>query len=414
MSVDIHLRGAKVGSLSRQAGGYVFAYDVDVIERLGDDRARLSMSLQPRAEPFDPAETRAWVEGLLPQGPRRRKLAHDLGLDPADGYGLIAELGRDCPGAVTFLPRDARSEAGTAKEPAWLGEEELAAALEDPPDLSFDPACPQRMRFALPGERHKLALVRDERRDRWAWPEEGAPSTHVIIPESRLHPEFVLNEYVCSTSLRSLGMPVPYSRIEIVADRPCLVARRFDRWGEGGDAERLHSESFDQALGIAPDADVNPVPRLVWSAQLLLSIGEEQFRESFFSVAFCAWAFGSSDERYTQNVTLLHGEAGPLPGMFCDIASHQVYEPADLKTPLFEAAERCSAIVAAGKLGVGLLLDPERSTRLAVRHLFGLTELLEAVSGKAADEGWHGPVIDRIQEQTARRLEFLREEISGA
>ena len=103
---------------------------------------------------------------------------------------------------MTFLAEGERAAPRGEDALAWLEEDELAEALESPPERLFDPDRPQRMRFALAGERHKLALVRDEAGDRWAWPEPGAPSTHVLIPESGQHPEFALNEFVCAWAQR--------------------------------------------------------------------------------------------------------------------------------------------------------------------------------------------------------------------
>ncbi len=410
MSLDIHLHGEKVGALRRSGDGYGLAYDSDAVERLGPRRAQLSLSLPPRTEPYGSEVTRAYVEGLLPQGARRRKLEHELGIDPGDGYALIAELGRDCAGAVTFLAEGERAELREEKTIAWLDEMELEEVLEAPPERVFDPEVPQRMRFALPGERHKLALVRDEQGGRWAWPEPGVPSTHILIPESGQHPEFALNEFLCANALRVMGMPVAHSQLETIGGHRCLVSRRFDRWGEGTGAERLHQESFDQAIGIAPDAEVDVMHGLVRVFELLHSIGEEGFRESFFSVAFCCWALGNQDERYTANLALLHGEAGPLPGLFYDISSTEVYEAKGTKVPLFEAAERWSPIVAVGKLTMGLMMDPAQAARLAFHHLHDLEELLEGLSLRAENEGWYEPVIDRVHDQVASRLKHLREE----
>jgi serine/threonine-protein kinase HipA len=416
MRLDVYLHGEKVASLYRDGEGYSLAYDPEAVERLGEERARLSYALPPREQPYGPQQCRPYVEGLLPAAARRRRIAHELGVDPDDGFALIAELGRDCPGAVVFLPEGERPEPREAGALAWLEEGELEEALEFPPERLFDPEVPQRMRFALPGERHKLALVRGED-GRWAWPEPGAPSTHVLIPESgpypesAPHPESALNEYVCSNALRGMGLPVAFSQLVEIAGRWCLVSTRFDRWGEGAGAELLHSESFEQAMGIAPDDELGDVEGLVRGFELLHFIEEPAFRESFFSVAFCAWAMGNHDERFISNVALMHGESGLVPGLFHDISSDDVYEPEGLKFPITEVAERCSAIVATGKFGMGMMLDLQDATRLSFRHLHDLDDLLPAVSEKAASEGWGGPVIDEIHEHVSRRLGYLREEV---
>jgi hypothetical protein len=81
------------------------------------------------------------------------------------------------------------------------------------------------MRFALPGTSHKLALIRDESGERWAWPEPGAPSTHIVEPKGD-----------------SIGSPVAQSELDTVAGHPCHVFKRSDRRGESVGAERLHRE----------------------------------------------------------------------------------------------------------------------------------------------------------------------------
>jgi len=413
MALDVHLHGTRVASLRREGRGYSLAYDTEAVGRLGEERARISLALPPRAEPYGPAETRPYVEGLLPRGPRRRRIAHELGVDAADGYALIAELGRDCPGAVVFLPQGEEVEGPAGGEPAWLSEEELAEALDWPPQRCFDPDEPRRMRFTLPGERHKLALVRDEVSHRWAWPEPGLPSTHVLIPESGLRPEAALNECVCMTALQALGMPVLNNRLAPeLGGRPCVASTRYDRWGEGLGVERLHQESFQQAWGIAPDTEVEAVEGLLRGREVLLKIEDESFAESFFSVAFCAWALGDRDERFIAKLALMHGDSGPLPGLFCGIFSEDVYREGE-KAPLPEIAERCSAIIATCKYAVGLLIEPEEVVPVALRRIHELDELLGEIIPRSQEEGWHGPVVDQIHHQVSQRLGFLREEAKG-
>lgn len=108
--------------------------------------------------------------------------------------------------------------------------------------------------FALPGERHKLAVVFDEENVRWAWPRAGLPSTHILKPESIERPGLASVEMACTTAYREMGLPVALPGVGRVADVPCFGSVRFDRWGDGPVVERLHQESFAQALGLAPDA----------------------------------------------------------------------------------------------------------------------------------------------------------------
>jgi hypothetical protein len=234
----------------------------------------------------------------------------------------------------------------------------------------------------------------------------------VVIPESGLRPEMAINEHVCSNAVRALGLPVGVCLAEDVAGRNCLVSPRFDRWGEGASAERLHQESFQQAIGIAPDAELEAVEGLVRGREVLAMIEDDGFVDSFFSVAFCAWALGDRDERFIARLALMHGKNGPLPGLFCDIHSEDVYREGE-KAPLMEMAERCSAIIATGKFSVGMMLPPKHAVPSAFRHLHDLDDLLGAIVERAKEEGRHGPIVDQIHRQVSRRVGFLREEVKG-
>jgi serine/threonine-protein kinase HipA len=105
LSLDVYLYGERIGTLFPAGDNdYRLAYDPEVVEKVGPGRALLSHSLPARPEPYSAEATSAYVEGLLPEGPRRQRLGRELELDPTDGYLLLAELGHDCPGAVVFLP----------------------------------------------------------------------------------------------------------------------------------------------------------------------------------------------------------------------------------------------------------------------------------------------------------------------
>lgn len=414
MSLDVHMYGGKVGSLWRCEDGYGFAYDLEAAERLGADRAPLSTALPLRAESFSAEATRAYVEGLLPQGDRREGIARELGLDPADGYALIAELGRDCPGAVTFL---AEGETAKPRDPnslAWLDDEELGELLQPQPGRLFDRSRERRMRFTLPGERHKLALVRDEEGDRWAWPEPGVPSTHIVKPEVAERPGLVANEHACSLAYRELGIPVAHTSVETIAGQTCLVSKRFDRWGEGPRAERLHQESFAQALGIAPDCAEARLaigtPSLAEAGGLLRAIGEGRAVETLMKVTFCDLLIGCTELRGA-NAALLFGSDGPMLAPFYDIASTEVYgeirprpvvtgddvPPAPLLIDLVHTIKQC-----------GFEFQP--AIIESVRVMGTVCTALDAIAEGAHEEGWHRREIDEAVELATGRTIGFREE----
>ena len=417
MSLDVYLHGERVGGLFPAGDGdYSFAYWPGKVDELGPGALLLSNSLPLRAEPFGPDATRAYIEGLLPQGDRREAIAAELGLDPGDGYGLIAELGRDCIGAVSFVPAGEPVEPPAADEIGWLSESELREVLRTPPRRLFDPAQPRRMRFALPGERHKLALVRDEENDRWAWPEAGLPSTHIVKPEPRERPGLVVVEHCCTLAYRELGLPVVHTAVETIAGQPCLVSKRFDRWVDGTRAVRQHQESFAQALGVAPDHDDGRLqagtPMLNEASGLLRAIGDEASVQTLMKATFCDLILGNAKLR-GGDAALLVGAQEQMLAPFYGTASTEIYgdvrpqpivtgvdvPPAPLLINLRHTIELCR-------------LEPQDSIIEAVRTMTALCMALGAVAKDAWEEGWtHVAVEEALQTGTGNALGFREEMI---
>lgn len=415
MSLDVYLHGERIGGLFPIGeGGYSFAYRPEQVGAAGADKVALSNSLPLRAEPFGPDASRAYVEGLLPQGARRHKIARELGLNPADGYALIAELGRDCLGAVTFLADEERGKPFDTRSPAWLSDAELEEVVQSSPSRLFDRSRPQRMRFALPGERYKLALVHDEESGRWAWPEPGVPSTHIVKPESPERPGLVANEHACTLAYRELGLPVAHTSVETIAGQTCLVSKRFDRWIEGAKTELLHQESFAQALGISPDSADGRLstgtPTLSEASGLLRAIGEAEAVETLMKVTFCDLLIGCTELRGA-NGALLFGTDGPMLAPFYDIASTEIYgevrprpivigtdvPPAPLLIDLRHTIELCE-------------FDLQPAIIESVKLMAPVCMALGAVAKDAAEEGWSKPAVEEaVQTATGHALGFREE-----
>lgn len=408
MSLDVYLYGELIGQLLPAEGtDYHLAYTAERVEGFGPGGAVLSNSLPGREEPYSADATRAYVEGLLPEGRRRELIASALGIDPNDGYGLIAALGRDCPGAVTFLPHgeDPRDENGNGS-PAWLSNEELEGLIEARPQPLAGPG------FTLPGAQHKLSLVRSEPGGRWAWPAHDRPSTHIVKPEDGGHPELVANEMFCTTVAREAGLLVAPTAVETVAGRRCLVSERFDRATDGDGVERFHQETFCQALGLTPQQAAKS-PTFAESCGLLRATGEEQAITLLLAGAFCHYLLGNGDASGT-NFGLLFAYEGALLAPFYDIASTAVYDD-PIHTGLTIAAER-SGRASMNDLETiaeecGMDLDHCRNVagNMAERVSAALLPAVERARG----EGWDAPVIDGIVEIAAERSLMLSEEIQA-
>jgi len=357
--------------------GYEFAYTSAVVAEHGSGTVLLSNSLPVRAEAYSADTTRAYVEGLLPEGAERERIAAELAVDPGDGYALIEILGRDCAGAVSFHPQGGEPEAG--------------------------PAGGSLPRIALSGDRCKIGMVRDGIEGAWEVPPTGMPSTHIVKPETGELPEIVTNEMFCTAVFRQSGLLAAKSSIEAIDGRPCLVSPRFDLVWDGRKPRRLHQETFCQALGIAPPGlaaggEDEDAPGFAEASGLLRAIGLKAEIPTLVHAAFGNYVLGNGDA-HGKNFALLFRDGEVRLAPFYDVTSTVVYDASleagmvlpddfDLTTYLLglrRVAEECGT-------------DFDVFHIQASCALKYVCDAIEVVAERAEEEGWHAPVIDRIFE----------------
>jgi serine/threonine-protein kinase HipA len=413
VGLDVYLYGERIGSLFRaERLDYRFRYSRQALERYGRGAAVLSTSLPTTDEPFSPEATRAFVEGLLPEGMRRLKLARELGLDPADGYALIAQLGSDCAGGAVFLPA---GDAGALErsEIVWATEEELEELVAAPPRRLFDPGRPLRMRSVLPGVRHKLSLARTAPGGPWAWPRPGVPSTHVVKPETGEHPELVPNEAFCTAVVEEAGLLVAPATVETIGGRPCVVSERFDRTGEYPRVRRFHQESFCQALSFAPGESGEEAagPGFAEACGLLRAIGQGERVTNLLAAALCNYILGNGDA-HGRNFAVMVVHDGSLLAPFYDIVSSAVYDdPTHLGLNIADDYAESASLLELAQICEEAEIDFERCRRIAANVSVRMGRALDSVAARARDEGWHAPVIDEIRELATRRALDLGYEV---
>ena len=250
MGKSVHV-GSIFGERSEEA---YFRYDSEYLS--SEHAAAISCSLPLQESPFSPAVTRAFFDGLLPEGFTRRSVASQLHVEETDYLAILSALGRECIGAIRIVIDDDTQEASSYER---LTVERLHALAAG--DASYSASMMTGSRLSLAGASGKVGLYYDESSDAWYQPHGLAPSTHIVKQSHVRLSQIVLNEQLCMLTAGNLGIEVPESFIVkdgSGGDSVLFATERFDRFFPN-DAEtvnglpkpyRLHQEDFAQALGI--------------------------------------------------------------------------------------------------------------------------------------------------------------------
>lgn len=213
-------------------------------------------------EPLRGNRVEYFFDNLLPDsGSIRRRLAQRHAASSEDTFDLLAAIGRDCVGAVQFLPADA-SPAGFDRIEGDLLDDEAVAALLRATVASGALAAQGKdsdFRVSIAGAQEKTALLLHD--GAWLRPRGATPTTHIVkLPlglVGNMQADMrtsVYNEWLCLKFMGALGLDVAQADIVTFADHaPVLVVERFDRklHASGTWILRLPQEDFCQAVGVS-------------------------------------------------------------------------------------------------------------------------------------------------------------------
>jgi len=299
----------------------------------------LSLSLPFQTAAFAPALSRAFLDGLLPEGTVRDTLERRHGIPAGDTFSLLSLIGRDCAGAFTIVPPgDDRTTQPDGVR--WLSESELAegiAALPQQP-LAVDPDA--GVRLSLGGAQNKMAVVVRED-SAIGLPRGAVPSTHILKPailardERRgrhpfelLYPESVQNEALCMRLAADAGIPTANIVVRRVADDLVLLVERYDRQRQGGRVIRLHQEDFCQVLGVHPNQkfDRNVAPSFEQMASIVRHHSSRVAADLDHLVDLMGFNYliGNSDA-HGKNFAILYALAGLRLAPAYDLLATRVY-----------------------------------------------------------------------------------------
>ncbi|MDO5498945.1 MAG: HipA domain-containing protein, partial [Propionibacteriaceae bacterium] len=324
----VFLGSTRVGLVTRADGPTVFSYDPAYLE--SDRFIPVSLSFHATAQPQSQRVTHAWLQGILPASEEARAMiARRAGVRPTDLLGLLAEIGLDCPGAVRLV-RPGEESAVTDREDVLeqVSEEAIAERLAVMAEAGDTWIIPGDESWSLGGAQSKFTLTR--RDGLWHRPLGGAASTHLVkqgAPGVRLQ---ALNEHVCLTALRDIGLSVVRSDYREFSGRPAIIVERFDRrQAADGSAHRLHQEDLCQALGLVSAYERRGGPRVRDISDLLRGRLGEESNQRFVDGLIANYALGAPDGHARNYSILLMPKSRAVLAPLYDVASALPYRVAD-------------------------------------------------------------------------------------
>ncbi len=303
LPLDVFLNGRLVGKLTRERTGAIdFRYADAWLEWA--NAIPVSLSLPLREDRYIGEPVIAVFDNLLPDHPDiRKRVAERSHAEGTDAYSLLAAIGRDCVGALQFLPEGAAPDPIGTLKAERLSDKDVAALLGNLGRNPLGVDADREFRISLAGAQEKTALLFWKKK--WHLPHGTTPTTHILKPQIGRVPggmdlsQSVENEHLCMRLVKAFGLPTARTDIKDFGAGNVLVVERFDRlWTKDMRLLRVPQEDCCQALGVPPtrkyEADGGPGIRAIM--QLLKgSDAPEEDQRRFFKAQIVFWLLAATD-----------------------------------------------------------------------------------------------------------------------
>lgn len=301
--LNIFLNNRLVGQMERQKGGAInFQYAREWLD--WDASMPISLSLPLTQDRYTGGAVLAVFENLLPDNDViLRRVAERTGAQGTDAYSMLSAIGRDCVGALQFVPEGEDTTPSDKIEGRPLTDAQIGSLLKnlDVSPLGIRPE--NDFRISIAGAQEKTALLFHE--GQWMEPVGTTPTTHIIKPQIGKLPNgmdlsnSVENEFVCLKLLENFGLRVAKAEIQTFAKQKALVVERFDRlWTRNKRLIRLPQEDCCQALSVTPTQKYENVggPGIPAIMGLLRASDEpNKDQRDFFKANILFWMIGATD-----------------------------------------------------------------------------------------------------------------------
>ncbi len=330
--LSVFVNGRRVGRLRKETSGSIdFQYDGSWLQ--WEHTFPISLSLPLREDRYVGSSVIAVFDNLLPDSnPIRRRLAERVRAEGDDAYSLLTAIGRDCVGALQFLPGDEEPEAIGKPQGEIVSDERVAAILADlvrtPLGVSAED---KEFRISIAGAQEKTALL--YWKDHWCIPRGSTPTTHILKPQ--IGPlksgidlsKSVENEHFCMELARGLGLPTAKTTMVDFEHQRVLVVERFDRiWTRDKRLLRLPQEDCCQALSVPPTRkyQTDGGPGIEQVLELLkASDSPAEDQRLFVRAQLVFWLLGATDGHAKNFSLFIHPGGGFRLTPLYDVMSAQ-------------------------------------------------------------------------------------------
>ena len=330
--LDVYIGKSKVGQLMRIPNGAVsFRYDLDWLSSNIAFPISLSMPLTDRV--WTGGSALHYFDGLLPDShAMRQKIATQKEAESTDTFDLLSVIGRDCVGALRFLPEGHDPGNLTKMSYRPVNEDEITTRLAslhiNPLGLNLDE---DDFRISIAGMQEKTAFLWVD--NQWQLPLGTTPTSHIFKPaikESLTGADFSdspWNEWLCLTLCRAFGLEAAKADVHHFDNKPVIVVERFDRVWRDDVLYRLPQEDICQALGFPPNqkyqSDGGPGMKEIFEL-LNSTIAPYEDRRTFLKSQILFWLLAAIDG-HAKNFSIFLTPAGYRLAPLYDVMSVAPY-----------------------------------------------------------------------------------------
>ncbi len=276
----------------------------------------LSMPFRPGNLAYKGDVVEHFFDNLLPDSEAiRRRIRQNFGISGSSPFELLAEIGRDCVGAIQLLPKDDEPVGWNRIEARPLTELEVAQHLNAAVSTALPGEAQKEFRISITGAQEKTALLWHS--NQWHAPIGVTPTTHIMkLPLGMVGhmradmSTSIENEWLCSRIMQAYDIETAHCEMACFGETKTLVVKRFDRKisAKGDYWLRLPQEDMCQSLGIPPSLkyESDGGPGMADILGLLRgSSRADRDRRAFYKAQILFWMLAATDG-HAKNFSIFH------------------------------------------------------------------------------------------------------------